>query len=69
MRCFFEVRGAIDMAVGPEYPLDKLSSNFRIPTRPRPGLSLLLTEVSVLKFRSVEADREEGAFFKTSSGL
>jgi len=63
MRCLFEFRGAIDMAVGPEYPLDKLSSHCRIPTRPRPGLSLLLTEVSVLKFRSVEADREEGAFF------
>jgi len=63
MRCFFEVRGAIDMAVRPEYPLNKLSSNCRIPTRPRPGLSLLLTEVSVLKFRSVDADREEGAFF------
>ena len=66
MRCLFEVRGAVDMAVGPEYPLDKLSSNCRmtrIPTRPRPGLSLLLTEVSVLKFRSVYADREEGAFF------
>jgi len=23
MRCLFEVRRAIDMAVGPEYPLDK----------------------------------------------